>query len=419
MKIKSLIKLICLLVVLVALSVWAFGANVSLLGKKFIAWDENMIKGNDIGRSAVMVFTISAPKDQPDLDVHAAAINAVDVFTKRAELIGYDDISVRVMGTDSVYVTTSLDEAELKSGIGLLAYNGKLSVTKDAKVVFTEKDIKSVKYTGLNDMQNAYCVDVVFTDEAKAKVKEFTSNGAYTFKFALDTDVATVTVTGSEMIKNGKMTLEFTDSSAFTFIYCLQSGAVDGEINWSGDIDYIVDGTAGENAIKIFGLCALAIILIAAIYFVLANKMLGLAAAISTFIGVLGYEFFAATFTWLTVNAEAVAGMCVVMLFMVFAHALVLNNVSSQYATGKDVVSALDAGVLNSRKIVIEVGLVATVLGLGLWIIDAGFASFGIAVMGGALIAIIASLFVLKFVAKIFIGLGANSAKAFGLKRGE
>ncbi len=419
MKIKSLIKLICLLVVVIALSVWAFGANVSLLGKKFIAWDEAMLKGNDIGKSNVMLFTISAPKDDAGLDVHATAINAVDVFSKRAELMGYTDASIRLMGKDTVYVALPLAEAQIKGGIGLFSYNGKLAVTKGSDVVFTEKDVKSAKMAGYNAEYTALCVDVVFNDDAKAKLKELTSNGAYTFKFAMDTDVATATVTGSDVVKNGKLTLEFTDANAATtFEYCINSGAVAGDINWAETSDYI-SGTAGENATMVLGLCALAIIVIAALYFVLSNKMLGVAAALSLLIGVLGYEFFLATFSWLGVNATAVAGIAVTLLLMVLAHILVLNNVSRQYASGKDVVSSLDAGVVSARKIILEVCIVAAVLGLGLWVIDAGFASFGIALMGGAVITAIVASFILKFVAKIFIGLGADSAKAFGLKRGE
>ena len=421
MKIKSLIKLICLLVVVAALGVWAFGANVSLLGTKFIAWDENMLKGNDIGMSNVTVYSISAPENVNNFDTHAAAINAVDVFNKRAELMGYSNASIRLMGKDRVFVALPLKEAQLYGGIGLFAYNGKLVVTKGSETVFTDADVKSAKVVGGESLTDSvtYYVDVTFENEAKAKLKELTSNGAYTFTFALDTDVAKATATGSETVNNGKLTLSFTDyNAASTFVLCVNSGAVDGTIEWSESAD-IISGTAGENATKVLALACLAILIVAALYFILSNKMLGVAATLSMLIAFIGYEFYAATFPWISVNAGAVAGILVSIIFIIFAHILVLNNVSKQYASGKDVVSALDTGVKNSQGIILEISIVAIVLGIALWIADGGFAPFGVALIGGAVVALVSSMLIVKFVAKIFMGLGADSAKAFGLKRGE
>ena len=104
MKMKNLIKLICTLVIVALLCVWAFGANVTLFGKKFVGWGENMIDGNDLGKTNVFVYQITAPKDVQNFDAHAAAINAVSVFQKRAELVGYGDVNVRLLGKDMVMV---------------------------------------------------------------------------------------------------------------------------------------------------------------------------------------------------------------------------------------------------------------------------------------------------------------------------
>ena len=203
-----------------------------------------------------------------------------------------------------------------------------------------------------------------------------------------------------------------------SFVLCINSGAVNGEIEWAETSD-ILSGTAGENATAVLGFAALAILIAAALYFIVSNKMLGLAATLSTLIGVIAYEFYAATLPWLDMNAGAVAGVMVAVLLMILTHIIILNNVSKQYAKGREVVSALDNAVVDVKKFILEIACVVLVLGILLWIIDAGFASFGVAVIGGAIVTLITSLFVLKFIAKIFIGLGAGSAKAFGLKRGE
>ncbi len=428
MKIKSLIKLICLLVIVAALGLWAFGANVSLFGKKFISWDNGMLKGGDIGQSISYVFNITAPKDVQNFDAHAEAIKAVDVLNKRAEIMDYKDADVRVMGKDNVIVTMPLNEAQMLGGIGLFAYPGKLTVTKGSEVIFNEKDIKSAKLTGgeasADGASYSYYVDVTFTNEAKAKLKNVTSNGAYTLTFAMDTDKAKATLTGSNMIKDGKATLKFTDyNAANAFVICMNSGSIEGAVamlenSESPLSDVILTGTAGEKAINVLAFAALAILIVTALYFILSNKLLGLAATLSAFIGFIALTFFSATFNWLIVNASAIAGILVVIILMIFAHILILNNVVRQYAKGKDALSALDAGIQDARKVILEVSLVAVVLGIGLWIIGSEFASFGIALMGGAVITVLVSIFILKFIAKIFVGLGA-STKAMGLKRGE
>lgn len=421
MKIKNLIKLICLLVVIVALSLWAFGANISLFGKKFIAWDEAMLKGNDIGKTAEFVYSIEAPKDAQGFDVHKETINAVEVISKRAELWSYKGVSTRVEGLNDVVVDMPL--SVYRTGIEeILGYNGKIQVSDSAKnVLFTEKDIDgaTLRTEQAADGSTTVYVDVKFTDEAKANLQQVTSNGAYSLNFALDTDKATATVTGSEAIKNGEVTLKFatgSESSAEIFEMCANSGAIEGTVKVVAA--QMITGTAGENAITVLGLAILAIIIVAAVYFILSSKLLGLAATLSVFIGFLAYEFFAATFNWLLVDASAVAGMLVGMLIMIFAHILVLNKVTNLYLKGKDVVSALDNGVVDARNFVFELSIVAAVIGIGFWIIGSGFDSFGIAVMGGAVISALASIYVLKFIAKIFVGLGASN-KAMGLKRGE
>ncbi len=428
MKIKSLIKLICLLVIVAALGLWAFGANVSLFGKKFISWDNGMLKGGDIGQSISYVFNITAPKDVQNFDAHAEAIKAVDVLNKRAELMDYKDADVRVMGKDSVIVTMPLSEAQMLGGISLFSYPGKLTVTKGSEVIFNEKDIKSAKFTGgeasVDGKTYTYYVDVTFNKEASARLKSVTSNGAYTLTFAMDTDKAKATLTGSNMIKNGKATLKFTDyNAANAFVICMNSGSIEGSVamlenSESPLSDVILTGTAGERAINVLAFAALAILVVTALYFILSNKLLGLAATLSAFIGFIALTFFSATFNWLIVNASAIAGILVAILLMIFAHIIILNNVVRQYAKGKDVLSALDTGIQDERKVILEISLVAVVLGIGLWIIGSEFASFGIALMGGSVITAIVSIFVLKFIAKIFVGLGA-STKLLGLKRGE
>ncbi len=417
MKMKNLVKLICLLVIIAALSLWAFGANVSIFGKKFVAWDEAMLTGNDIDKSMVFVYNVAKPEKVENFDVHKETLNAVDVISKRAEFWDYKGVTVRVEGNDNVVVTMPL--SVYRSGIEtVFGYNGNITVKDSSKnTVFTSADIEGASLVGYEQTNSGliYYIDVFFNDEAEAKLEEITSNGAYSLTFALDESLTTSTLTGSDAIKNGTASLKFT-SGAEEFELCANSGAIEGAITLQGNS--VVTGTAGEDAGCVIATAALVILLATLLYFLLSSKLLGLAATLSAFIGFLVYDFFAATFNWLLVDAGAIAGMLVGVLMMIFAHIFVLNEVTKQYIKGKDVVSALDNGSYEARKFILELAFVAVVIGVGFWIVGAGFASFGITLMGGAVVAAITSVFVFKFVAKIFVGLGASN-KAMGLKRGE
>ncbi len=420
MKIKSLIKLICLVVIVAFFGLWAFGANVTLFTKKFVSWDKNMFKGNDIGLTNVMVYSISAPDNTTNFDAHAAAINTVDVFKTRAELMGYRNATVRLMGKDKVYVGLPLEEAQNIGGLELFEYNGKLTVAHEGKTVFTNADIKKAQITGVNADYDAYCMDVTFTKEAAKKLQEITSTSSYTISFAIDGDKVTVSYKGNEPIKNGKMTLEFElskSSDMAVFEYCANSGNVEGTIEAVSS--YVVEGTAGAKAFLYIALAVLVILVLAMVYFIISNRMLGVAASVSMLMALIITEFFAATFTWLSFDAWAVAGLIAGFMLTVVTHMLLVNNVSKQYQAGKGLVDALDAGVLNIKNMMLEIAAVALVIGVGLWIAGTNVAYFGMGIMGAGVVSALSAILFVKPIAKIFIGLGLDDAKAYGLKRGE
>lgn len=420
MKIKSLIKLICLVVIVAFLGLWAFGANVTLFTKKFVSWDKNMFKGNDMGLTNVTVYSITAPQNATNFDAHAAAINAVNVYKERAELMGYKNATVRLMGRDKVFVGLPLQEAQITGGLELFETNGALTVAHEGKTVFTNADVKKAQITGVNADYSAYCMDVTFTKEAAAKLQEITSKSSYTISFAIDGDKIKAEYKGNEPIKNGKLTLEFDLSKAndmAVFEYCANSGKVDGTIKAVSS--YVLEGTAGKNAFMFVALAVLVILLLAAVYMIISNRMLGVAASVSMLMALILTEFFAATFTWLSVDAWAVAGLIAGFILTVITHMLLLNSINKQYQAGKGLKDALDAGVLSIRNMIFEIAVVALCLGIALWVSGTNFAFFGLGIMGASISAAISAWLFVKPIAKIFIGLGIDQAKCYGLKRGE
>ena len=124
MKIKNLVKLICLLLVVAFLATWAFG-GMKIITTRFKQLDTVLRKGSDIGTELIAVYSIKAPEDAAAFDVSAAADRAADIMRDRLKAVGYEGFTVTRMDTDKVRL--SLPETGTVSGLeDILENNGLL-----------------------------------------------------------------------------------------------------------------------------------------------------------------------------------------------------------------------------------------------------------------------------------------------------
>lgn len=417
MKIKNLIRLICLVLVVGIITAMAF-SGMTVFTVKFNRWDGVINKDSELGYKYVAFYTLKAPDGAEDgFDAVSAVKEAVKIYQARFKALGYSGVVVRRAG-DSL-VRFELPGSTSVSGLeSILENRGVLEIKNGDDVIFTNADVKSAKIKGADQETSKITVELSLTKDAKERLKNLTSNGAYSFNLTMDSDAVKATISGSDAVKNGKLDVSFSSSSdAVALAYCVDSGAIACDITAESDMGVLLSPTAGENAVGILGLAALAIFVLAAVYYIVAYKMMGVAAALSTFIAYLALEFFAATFSWFTADFAGVAGLGVAMLLIILAHIYVLNKISAQYARGKSVADSLDGGRLDAKNTLIEIACIAAVVGIGLWICGDASKSFGIALLGGGIIASAAAAFLPVHITKIFAGLGLE--KCLGLKRGE
>ncbi len=420
MKIKNLVKLICLLLVVAFLATWAFG-GMKIITTRFKQLDTVLRKGSDIGTELIAVYSIKAPEDAAAFDVSAAADRAADIMRDRLKAVGYEGFTVTRMDTDKVRL--SLPETGTVSGLeDILENNGLLEVKNGENVIFTNKDVKSAKFIGFDYETQQYYTEITLTGEAKNTLKTLTSNGAYNFDVILDSDVVKATFQGSEVIRNGKMRIGFSSSSysdALLLAYCTDSGNIEGTITAESNYTVLLQGKAGSNAVMCFAIAALVLFVLAAAYFVVAYRGMGLSAVLSSFIAILLLYFFTATFTWLQVDMSAVAGLGLAILLIVDMHLITLSNIKRQYAAGKSIADAIENGAANAGKTILMLSLVPVAAGLLLWLCGGDLVrNFGIALLGGGAIAVLTSALLLKALIKIFVGIGMENPKILGLKRG-
>lgn len=417
MKIKYLIRLICLVLVVGIIAALAF-SGMTVFTVKFNRWDGVITKDSELGYKYVAFYSLKAPDGAEDgFDTVSAVKEAVKIYQARFKALGYSGAVVRRAGDTLVRI--ELPGSTSVSGLeSILENRGLLEIKNSDDVIFTNADVKSVKIVGADQSSSKINVEITLTKSAKERLKNLTSNGVYSFNLAMDTDAVKATISGKDVIKNGKLTASFSSSSdAFALAYCVNSGAIACKITTEKDMNVLLSPTAGENAVGVQGLAVLAVFVLAAVYYIVAYRMMGVAAVLSTFTACLALEFFASTFSWFTADFGGVAGMGVSLLLIILAHVYVLNKVAGQYARGKSIADSLDGGRLAAKNTLIEIACVAAVAGIGLWICGDASKSFGIALLGGGIIASAAALFLPIHITKIFAGLGLENH--FGLKRGE
>ena len=424
MKLKSIIKLICLLLVMAVFAVWAFaGTSFPIFTFKLKSWDQAMNKGYDLGQKYSIVYSIAAPKDSKDFDVLAETKNAVEVIGKRVEILGYESYAVRRIDNNKVLVELAFSEMQLRAGLeSIFENNGKLEVKSGSTVLFNNNDVVSASRPIADETGSKCYVEIKLNDAAKQRLKDATSNGAYTYNVTLDESVVKNTFKGSEPITNGILKLEFDANSytdALTLAYCVDTGYMNGTITEMTDLGRIIEPAAQSNAISVLGWCLLAMLVLAAVYFAVANKLTGVGAILSVFAGVIIYMFFAATFTGFIVNAWAVAGLAVGIAIIVIAHVFVMNGITQQFANGKDASSAIKGGFNRAKVVLAELLAVPAVLGFGLWFCGDGVKDFGLAILAGSIVAYLAAVLLFRFMLSLMAGVSENNLKALGFKRGE
>jgi len=432
MKIKSLIRLICLTLIVAFLAVWAFNGIV-IFTKNFQRLDTTLKKDTELGSKYIISYTLSAKDGEEDFDVSAATDEAVKVFKGRLDMLkSVNGLTISVVGTevrksndDTVLIEIPVDcfASDLTDIIG---NNGVLTVTNNGEDLFTNDDVKSIKIKGYDDTDTLYHVELAFNDDAKAKIAELTSNGAYSFTVNMD-DVVTSSFSGTEKIKNGKLDLTFSVSSTDTTNTYLDAvklvcGVGSGTINATITEDtntLAVSADAGIDYEWIFGLALLALFVFAGVAFIVGNKLFGVAAEYALLCGITLYAFFAATFEWFRLSSAGLMGLMIGELLMVLGIIFVLKAVNDKYNQVKNVEDALNKGVAGITPSMLEFFGVVALIGIALWICGGKLASFGTALLGGSVIAAFTSLFMLKHITKIFMGLGLKKAQSFGFKRGE
>ncbi len=417
MKIKELIKLICLALVIVIVGVLAF-SGITVFTTKFNKWDNVIAKDSQFGYKYVAYYSIGAESEEDtDFDVVSATKDAVKIIEKRFESLGYGSAVVR--RADDNMIRIELPGSSSVSGLeSILENNGALAITSGGETVFTNADVKGVKVLGA-ESSSSYKVQIQLKNEAKAKLKELTSNGSYSLAVNMDGSEATSAFNGSEVVTNGKMDISFSSSStALAFAYCVDSGAISGKITAENDMGILVSAN-DVNFALIFYIALAAILVLAAVYYIIAYKFMGVAATVSTLVALIALSFFAATFTWFTASFAGLLGLGLSALLVVGAHVAVLNAIAKQYASGKNIEDSLKNGVSNAKNPILEICLVAVGAGILLWIFGGATKFLGIALIGGGIIALFTALVMIKHITNLFIGIGVSSADKLGLKRGE
>ncbi len=429
MKIKSLIKLLVLVIVVAVLSLWAFGGfdgqGITIDITRFKPWYEGVKLGMDIQGGVTIVYQ-AQPKEGVDLNNGIDAV--VKVMLDRLGKKGYTEAQVVKQGTDRIRVEVAgVDSPD--QVFSLLGSSGVLEFKDcDGNVVATgEQLITSQTNVVLND-KNQYAVAFALNSEGAASFKKATekalaqtdSSKKY-IAIYLDGELYSQP-TVSEVISDGKGQITTSSAeSADNLSVILQSGSM--PLTIQEHSAKTVSATLGSEALDKVLLAALIGVILVLVFMLVVYRFQGLVADLALFIYILIFYWFISQFPWLQLTLPSIAGIVLSIGMAVDANVVIFERIKDEFRAGRKLEDAVQTGYSKALTAIIDANVTTIIAGIVMVLpfSPAPVQNFAVTLLAGVIISMITALFITRWLYKLFMGLGVKSPKVLGLtvKKGD
>lgn len=294
--------------------------------------------------------------------------------------------------------------------------NGKVKLDKK----FTGSDIAKAGVTYNNDT-GYYEVSLRFTDEGAKNFSTATSalSGSQLSIWINDEYVIAPKVDNAITTGSASISGNYSYDQAYDLAVRIQSGSFPLVLKMSES--NTLTATLGSSAIKaglISGIVGLVLIFL---YVIVMYRLMGVAASLSLWFYSLTYLFFLSIFPWVQLTLSGIAGVLLSIGMAVDANVIIFERIKEEYKNGKTLITSIKTGFKRSLGAILD-GNITTIIGAIVLIIfgAATIKSFGITLLIGIVISLMASLLLTRLIINCFM-LFNDETKAglFGLKRGE
>ena len=387
-----------------------YNAILSLIGK-----------GIDLSGGYYVVLT---PVNEDDVNENVST-EAMTVLRTRLDSKGFTEATLSVQDGNKIRIEIPDIDAE-DDVLETIGSTGELTFRDyQGNVLMTGKGNIKTAYVGLDNDGN-YMVVMNFTDvgitnfsEATAAVVQYKSDNNNYLSIYLD-DAQKSSPTVNEQITNqsAQITGNFTYEEAESLASVIASGSL--PIKYEVSEQRSISARLGESAVDMSLLAgAIGLAIIFAIMIVYYRGM-GIAAAIALTIYTLLYIIFLAVVPGVQLTLPGIAGILLSIGMAVDANIVIFERVKREYANGKTVVSAVDAGFKRAVITVIDSNVTTILAAIVLFFLTTGaIKGFAITLFIGVLLSLLTSIFVTRWYLNITMGLAKDKAKFFNLKKGE
>lgn len=423
---KSVTLLSILLVIVIALSVLCFVPFEvpGVFNGQTYTWRgiANTIKqGIDLKGGYYVVLSAEAVDSEQTADIN----NAVVVLRKRLDSKGYTEATITTQDTATANPKIRIEIPEVDNAneiLQVIGSTGELRFTDDGntKTYLTGSDVVSAKVS-MND-SGKYIVALTFTAEGGKKFASATEEltgktmNIYLGDQLLSSPTVNTKITGTTASIESYDTYDEADAIASV----IDSGKL--PLEFSVSEAQLISASLGQDALKnslIAGAIGLAIIFV---IMIVCYGGLGFLSCIALYIYTLVLIMLLAFIPGIQLTLPGIAGILLSIGMAIDANVVIFERIKEEYAAGKTVTAAIQAGFNRAVITVIDANVTTIIAAIVLWIICPGSVKgFAITLFIGVLLSMVTAIFVTRWLIKLFRPLTKKEkeAKFLGLKKKE
>ena len=423
---KSVTLLSILLVIVIALSVLCFVPFEvpGVFNGQTYTWRgiANTIKqGIDLKGGYYVVLSAEAVDSEQTADIN----NAVVVLRKRLDSKGYTEATITTQDTATANPKIRIEIPEVDNAneiLQVIGSTGELRFTDsgNTKTYLTGSDVVSAKVS-MND-SGKYIVALTFTAEGGKKFASATEEltgktmNIYLGDQLLSSPTVNTKITGTTASIESYDTYDEADAIASV----IDSGKL--PLEFSVSEAQLISASLGQDALKnslIAGAIGLAIIFV---IMIVCYGGLGFLSCIALYIYMLVLIMLLAFIPGIQLTLPGIAGILLSIGMAIDANVVIFERIKEEYAAGKTVTAAIQAGFNRAVITVIDANVTTIIAAIVLWIICPGSVKgFAITLFIGVLLSMVTAIFVTRWLIKLFRPLTKKEkeAKFLGLKKKE
>ncbi len=412
MKVKSITKLVLVLLIIAALAAIAvFGLTIN--GKTFIP---NAYEGITFGLDIAGGTSVLYEADGNVTEEEAATV--INIMQKRLTARNFTEATVTREGMNRFAVEIP-EVTNPEEVLEILGTTAKLTFNhpETGDVLLEGKNVKKAIATPYSDPATGltdYVVSLTFDNEGtKAFADATTALVGQPIVISLD-NVPMSWPTVNEPITTGEAMIsgQFTMQDAEDLANLINSGNLPVELKeiQSNTVDATLGAGSLENAVKA---AAIALIIIA-LYMIFFYRLPGLLSVIAlacyTVLVVLAMALFHVNLT-----LSGIAGIVLSMGMAVDANVVIFERIIDELKLGKSVGAAVDAGFNRAFNAVIDSNITTIISSVVLYLLGTGTVKgFAITLLVGVIVSMFTAIVVTKFLMKRMVELNVKNRKLYG-----